>query len=127
MKTSIEELDGTIWDSPLFPSEDINRYHEARKIPIDELSPEQLYLMFRQGFCREHLVYPILSALQSDVRAQGDKLLELLLNFLNHKADTISKEVISQTLDVIASYPLAELKMYDLLEMEMWHFQNQHT
>lgn len=128
MKTSsIEELDGTIWDPPLCPSEEINRFHEARKIPIDELSPEQLILMFRQGFCRDHLIYPILSVLQSDVRAEDDKLLELLLNFLNHKANTISQDVISQVLDVIASYPLDELEMYDLLEMEIWYFQDQHA
>lgn len=71
MKT-LEELENVAWLKPQFESGLSTRCHELRKVPIDELSPEDLRVLIGQGIGLEHLLPLALAVLEEDPLAEGD-------------------------------------------------------
>ena len=98
---SIEQLENSIWLEPNFPSRLVTKCHALRKIPISEMSAEDLRLLIGQKIGLPFLIPMALEILLDDpMRAgtfHGDLLFHVLkvdMSFWN-KNPELYKELVS--------------------------------
>src|SRR3712207_5967774 len=90
---SIEQLENDYWKDVSFPSSLVERCFNYRKIPISELSVEQLRLLIGQQIGLTYIVPKAITVLQADILAEGDYYPGDLLNSLL----SLSEEVWEQS------------------------------
>jgi hypothetical protein len=69
---SIEQLENDYWKATGLPTGLVERCHRFRKIPIGDLTPEQLRTLIGQQIGLKHLVPLALSILSQDILTEGD-------------------------------------------------------
>jgi hypothetical protein len=79
---SIEQLENDYWKDVGFPSNLVEKCFYYRKIPVSELSVEQLRLLIGQQIGLPYTVPKAISVLQGDILAEGDYYPGDLLNSL---------------------------------------------
>jgi hypothetical protein len=81
---SLEELENDYWKDVEFPSTLVERCYAYRKIPVKDLSAEQLRLLIGQKIGLPFLIPPSIAMLKDNILAEGDfypgDLLDALLN-----------------------------------------------
>ena len=77
---SIEQLENDYWKEVDFPSSLVEKCFNYRKIPVSELSVEQLRLLVGQQIGLHYIVPKAISVLQADILAEGDYYPGDLLN-----------------------------------------------
>jgi len=82
---SIEQLENDYWKDVDFPSSLVERCFNYRKVPVSDLSVEQLRLLIGQKIGLRYTVPKAIALLQADILAEGDyypgDLLNSLLSF----------------------------------------------
>ena len=79
---SIEQLENDYWKGVDFPSSLVERCFAYRKIPVSNLSVEQLRLLIGQQIGLPYTIPKAISVLQEDILAEGDYYPGDLLNSL---------------------------------------------
>lgn len=79
---SLEELENDYWKDVEFPSTLVERCHAYRKIPVKDLSAEQLRLLTGQKIGLPFLVPVSIALLKDNILAEGDFYPGDLLNAL---------------------------------------------
>jgi hypothetical protein len=79
---SLEELENDYWKDVEFPSTLVERCHAYRKIPVKDLSAEQLRLLIGQKTGLPFLVPVSVAVLKDNILAEGDFYPGDLLNAL---------------------------------------------
>lgn len=69
---TLEQVEGEDWGEPTFGSGLVIRCHELRKVPLADLSAEDLRLLIGQKIGLEHLVPLALNVLAKDPWVEGD-------------------------------------------------------
>lgn len=70
---SIEQLENDIWKEPVeYPSGLAINCHNNRKIPIKQLTVEQLRLLISQKIGLEHIIEIAIQKLEENILAEGD-------------------------------------------------------
>ncbi|MEL6977907.1 MAG: contact-dependent growth inhibition system immunity protein [Pseudomonadota bacterium] len=69
---SLEALERRVWREPSFPSRLVTTCHRLRRIPIRDLSVEDLRLLIGQSIGLEYLVPLAIERLDEDPLAAGD-------------------------------------------------------
>lgn len=70
---SIEQLENDYWTKPIeFTSRLVVNCHKYRKIPINELTIEQLRLLISQKIGLKHIIRIGISELDKNILAEGD-------------------------------------------------------
>lgn len=77
---SLEELEGVIWNEPTWSSHVITECHKLRKIPLSDLTPEELRLLIGQNVSLDYLIPLALELLNADPLVEGDCYCGDLLN-----------------------------------------------
>jgi hypothetical protein len=70
--TSIEQLENDYWKDYDFPTGLVRRCHEYRKIPLKDLSSEQMTTLIGQNIGRKYVVRVALENLKGDVLPDDD-------------------------------------------------------
>jgi hypothetical protein len=83
LSKSIEQLENDYWVDTNFPTDLVEKCHGFRKIPIEDLAPEQIRLLISQNIGTKFLLPLALKFLQSDILAEvefypGDLLSSIL-------------------------------------------------
>ncbi|MEM1143650.1 MAG: contact-dependent growth inhibition system immunity protein [Pseudomonadota bacterium] len=68
---SLEELDGENWGDPTFDSHLVKESHRLRKVPIGQLTAENLRLLIGQAISLHYTVPLAVSMLEQDILASG--------------------------------------------------------
>ncbi|WP_121357775.1 contact-dependent growth inhibition system immunity protein [Flavisolibacter nicotianae] len=79
---SIEQLENDYWQEVSFPSSLVERCFNYRKVPVSELTTEQLRLLIGQQIGLRFTIPKAINVLQADVLAEGDYYPGDLLNSL---------------------------------------------
>lgn len=79
---SIEQLENDYWKGVDFPSSLVERCYAYRKIPLSNLSVEQLRLLIGQRIGLPYTIPKAISLLHEDILAEGDYYPGDLLNSL---------------------------------------------
>ena len=79
---SIEQLENDYWKDVDFPSTLVERCFTYRKIPVSELSVEQLRLLVGQQIGLPYTIPKAITVLKTDILAEGDYYPGDLLNSL---------------------------------------------
>jgi CDI immunity proteins len=79
---SIEQLENDYWKDIDFPSTLVERCFTYRKIPVSELSVEQLRLLIGQQIGLPYTIPKAITVLKTDILAEGDYYRGDLLNSL---------------------------------------------
>lgn len=79
---SIEQLENDYWKDVDFPSSLVEKCFNYRKIPVSDLSVEQLRLLISQQIGLHYIVPKAINVLQADVLSEGDYYPGDLLNSL---------------------------------------------
>ena len=79
---SIEQLENDYWKDVSFPSSLVERCFNYRKIPVSQLSVEQLRLLIGQQIGLLYVIPRAIDVLQTDILAEGDYYPGDLLNSL---------------------------------------------
>jgi hypothetical protein len=117
MKNTIEKLEGVEWPRPDYDSYVVTESHKIRKIPIEELTVEQLRLCFTQDIGVKHVIErtiellknnPILSGAYYD----GDLLIAVLQS--KYLKQSKNKDIIND-IAAIAIKAKALIKDSDLI------------
>lgn len=69
---SLEQLENDYWKETEFPTGLVERCHQYRKIPINDLTPEQLRTLIEQQIGLKYLVPLALGILGQDILTEGD-------------------------------------------------------
>jgi hypothetical protein len=69
---SLEELEGENWGEPNYPSHLVTTCHRLRRVPIGQLSVEDLRILLGQSIGVKYLVPLSLEILRRDPLAEGD-------------------------------------------------------
>jgi len=69
---TLENLEKDFWGEPTYDSYLVRRTHEIRKIPLSELTNDDIAMMLRQQFSLDYLVPLAIDKLQIDILAFGD-------------------------------------------------------
>ncbi len=69
---SLEQLENDYWPAIEFPSNLVANCHAYRKIPLKNLSIEQVRLLISQEIGLKHLVPLAISILSNNILAEGD-------------------------------------------------------
>ncbi len=69
---TLEELEGSVWESPEYDSHLVKTCYQLRKIPLKNFSIEDLRIMLLQGISPLYLVPMALDMLQAYPLAEGD-------------------------------------------------------
>ena len=78
LNKSIEQLENDYWkDEIQFPSSLVINCHKYRKIPINELTIEELRLLISQKIGIEYLTELAIKKLELNILAEGDLALPL--------------------------------------------------
>jgi len=85
---SVEQLDGDVWEGSDHPTNLVERAHRFRKIPISDLTIEQLRLLIGQNLGLKYLIPFAIRILRDNILAEGDfydgDLLDAVLNVDDH-------------------------------------------
>jgi hypothetical protein len=68
----LENLENDFWGAPTFDSYLVTRVHEIRKLPLAELTNDDIAMMLRQKFSLDYIVPLAIDKLQVDILAHGD-------------------------------------------------------
>ena len=71
-KSSIEELENKNWGAPTYPSNLVVECHRLRKIPLEELSVENLRMLIGQKIGLLYLIPTALEILEENPWISGD-------------------------------------------------------
>jgi hypothetical protein len=81
---SVEQLEGEVWEDSDHPTNLVERTNRYRKIPISDLTIEQLRLLIGQNIGLKYLIPPVIKILRDNILAEGDfydgDLLSAVLN-----------------------------------------------
>lgn len=69
---SIEQLENDYWPDQVYPTGLVERCHLYRKVPIKDLTIEQIRTLIGQQIGLEYLLPKALAILKSDILAEGD-------------------------------------------------------
>ncbi len=70
---SVEELENDYWEEPEeFPTDLVKRCYEYRKVPLDQLTTEQIRTLISQGIGIKSLIGLAVEQLKQDVLKEGD-------------------------------------------------------
>jgi hypothetical protein len=73
LNKSIEQLESDYWNEEIeFPSNLVINCHKYRKIPIEDLTVEQLRLLISQQIGTEYLIGVALEKLERNILTEGD-------------------------------------------------------
>ena len=116
---SIEQLENDYWKNVDFPSSLVEKCFAYRKIPVSELSMEQLRLLVGQQIGLPYTIPKAMTVLQADILAEGDYYPGDLLNSLldlsqadwNHSPNEKTKliELVRQNISTIEATKSREL------------------
>jgi hypothetical protein len=81
-RRTIEQLENDQWEEVRFPSSLVEKCFQYRKVPISELSVEQLRLLIGQKIGLRYTVPKAIALLQANILAEGDYYPGDLLNSL---------------------------------------------
>jgi hypothetical protein len=80
---SLENLEKDIWDKPTYDSHLVRRTFEIRKIPLTDLTNDDIAMMLRQQFSLEYIVPLAIDKLQecisNDNADSEDEIMEAVL------------------------------------------------
>ena len=68
---SLQQLDGEDWGKPTHDSHLVNECHRLRRVPLSELTVENLRIMIGQHICLMYLIPLALEHLRADPLAEG--------------------------------------------------------
>jgi hypothetical protein len=89
---SIEHLENDYWKDIDFPTPLVEKCYAYRKIPVKDLSIEQLRILLGQTIGTKYLLPKALSCLQEDMLAEGDFYPGDLLNAVLHLPQAVWNE-----------------------------------
>lgn len=69
---TLENLENDFWGSPTFDSYLVTRVHEIRKLPLADLTNDDIAMMLRQKFSLDYIVPLAIDKLQVNILAHGD-------------------------------------------------------
>ena len=69
---SLEQLERDVWPAPGFRSYLVTRCHALRRVPIGQLSVEDLRMLISQGIGLKYLLPLAIETLEDDPLAEGD-------------------------------------------------------
>ena len=69
---TLENLEKDFWGKPTYDSYLVRQTHEIRKIPLAELTNQDIAMMIRQKFSLDYIVPLAIDKLQIDILAHGD-------------------------------------------------------
>ena len=72
LSKSLEEIEGEIWGDATFDSYVVRESHRLRKVPLCELTAENLRLLIGQSLSLEHTVPIAISMLEKNILASGN-------------------------------------------------------
>ncbi|XZF14710.1 contact-dependent growth inhibition system immunity protein [Chitinophagaceae bacterium MMS25-I14] len=72
MQKTLEQLENSYWNDTDFPSNLVRRCHEYRKIPVDQLTTEQLRLLIGQNKGVQYIMPFALRQLEENILISGD-------------------------------------------------------
>ena len=73
MTKSIEQLENDVWKEPIhFPSNLVINCYKYRKIPIDELTIEQLRVLISQQIGLKYILGIVINKLEQNILSEGD-------------------------------------------------------
>jgi len=71
-QNSLENLEKDFWGKPTYDSYLVKRTHEIRKLPLTDLTNDDIAMMLRQKFSLDYIVPLAIDKLQVDILAYGD-------------------------------------------------------
>lgn len=82
---TLERLEKDFWGKPTFDSYLVKRIHEIRKLPLSDLTNDDIAMMLRQKFSLDYIVPLAIDKLQIDVLAFGERgdegaIMEAIMN-----------------------------------------------
>ena len=78
---SLENLEKEYWGDPPYPSYLVTRTHAIRKIPLKELTHDDVAMLLRQKFSLEYIVPLAIERLEINILIDEDgEVMEALLN-----------------------------------------------
>ena len=109
---SIQELENDYWEDFDFPTGLVEKCHAYRKIPVADLSTEQIRLLLGQRIGVRFLLPKAIKILQSNILAEGDFYPgDLLSNVLRLKKDDWEHNlVLQQQFDSLLTASLSEIQ-----------------
>lgn len=93
---SIEQLENDYWKGVDFPTNLVERCFSYRKIPVSNLSEEQLRLLIGQQIGLPYTIPKAISVLQGNILAEGDYYPGDLLNSLLDLSEENWKQSVNQ-------------------------------
>lgn len=69
---TLENLEKDFWAEPTYDSYLVRRTHEIRKLPLTDLTNDDIAMMLRQKFSLDYIVPLTIDKLQVDILAYGD-------------------------------------------------------
>src|SRR5690349_19347501 len=72
LKKSLQDLDGQDWAQPTYPSHLVPEYHRLRRVPLGELTVDNLRLLIGQEDNLEYLIPLALKYLLREPWVSGD-------------------------------------------------------
>ena len=73
---SLENLEKAYWGEPTFDSYLVTRMHAIRKLPLAELTNDDIAMLIRQQSSLDYIVPLAIDKLQTDILAYGDSSCE---------------------------------------------------
>lgn len=117
LRLSLEEIEGDFWGEPTFRSSLVTRVHQMRKVPLRDLSIEDLRIAIGQKVGLRHLLPLALTILERDPLAEGDLYPGDLLCVVARAADTpllLDEPHLAERLRSLLEQALAELSEADV-------------
>ena len=106
---SLRDLEKENWvDLDEYPSDLVRRCYQYTKIPISELSIEQLRTLVSQEIGLNHLIKPVLQELEKNILAEGDL----------YEGDLLSA-ISSIKIDVWKNHPLELQRLKSMIDRNM--------
>jgi hypothetical protein len=135
---SLQELDGQDWGEPSYPSRLVTECHRLRRVPLKELSPDDVRLLLGQRIGQAYLVPLALDYLTADPFVSGrhypGDLLEMLLMVPNsfwHDHPELRQSAVSIANRALLQFQDQEADMsgpvYDSLEQRVRQFLSSHS
>jgi hypothetical protein len=71
-KKTLENLENDYWGKPEYDSYLVKRTHEIRKLPLQELTNDDIAMMLRQKFSLDYIVPLAIDKLKIDILSHGE-------------------------------------------------------
>ncbi len=89
---SLEELEGEVWAAPTFESNVAKKSYRLRKVPLSELTAEDLRFLIGQLISLEYTVPLAIDLLERNILASGDMYIGDLLRIVAEIGDGFWRE-----------------------------------